>query len=84
MGLSGDQWDLILPPPRVLLGVCVPRGGGISHELVEGGDAVSNDAHVTVNGGVDSSAMPRVIGVRPLSPPRGGDTNTRRDKDGCG
>ena len=83
LGFYGDHRNLDLPPPRVILDLCAPRGG-VSQELVEGGDASSNDDHWTVAGGVASFLVPRVIGLQPLAPPRGRVTYTRRDKAGCG
>jgi hypothetical protein len=84
LGFSGDHRDLNLPSPRVTFDVCAPRGG-VSHELVEGSDASSNDDHMTVAGGVDNSPLLRVVEVRPLAPaPRGRVTYTGSDTDGCG
>jgi hypothetical protein len=45
-----------LTPPRVFVGVFAPLGG-VSQELVEGGDMLSNDAHLVIAGGDAIPAM---------------------------
>ena len=59
---SGDHRDLPLTTHRVLEGVCAPLGG-VSHELVEGGDMSSNDAYLVVAGGDAIPAMLPEIGA---------------------
>ena len=81
LGLSSDQRDLFLLPPRVLVGASDPRGGD-PHEVVVVGDVESHATQGIVASGISWLWIPS-YSTEWDSLPRGGVENTGRTMEGC-